>query len=90
MNAQLVLYLRHNVSDDSLNKERNAATYAMYHYDLSSAIYDYANVNGEKPKEIVIKFKKNISNSDYSDNSVVNDEYLINYTQILEAYNNQQ
>lgn len=88
--GQLVLYLRHNVSDDSLNKERSASTYGMYHYDLTYAISDFKNRNGENPKEIVIKFKQNIYNSDYSEGYVTDGEYLINYTEVLESYNQAQ
>lgn len=88
-NGQLVLYLRHNVQDESLNKERTSLTYSLFHYNLSGAVSDYVAANGEKPSEIIVKFEQNSMDSDYSENNLIEGRLEINYSEILNAYQNQ-
>ena len=57
--GQFVLHLRHAVTNPEENKNRQSETIGIYHFDLSSALFEFENAHGSSPRTIVVEYEQN-------------------------------
>lgn len=82
--GELVFKLIHNVTDDSLNGERNTEYVSAIHFNLNGAISSYAAKYGVRPSKLVVKYNYNVSGN-YDENKI--SEIEIDYNALLSEIN---
>lgn len=81
----LILYVRHNVMEPELNKDRNFRVNTnIYWMDLRYVMSSYEQKNGKKPSRLIIQYEQNAT-GEYDEHQIVPTRVEIDYSAILQS-----
>ena len=87
MEDELVIYVRHNVADPSLNKDRKGKyNLNIYHVNLMQIVSEFEREKGTKPSKLLVKYEENNSTGEYDPHYVMEGKAEVDYSYILKNF----